>query len=267
MDSVSSMEKVTGRIHSIEARMDSLALEFERLQGPDFSFRGKLDEARKTPAIPNPLLNLGTGLQSSENIRMLTQGIFESGDDEENSDAFGQLINNTKLRSSLGALQSEMLFPGGRSSLPFNSMSGSLRGSKTKMMLDTYRNVNRQVGREAGSGKMDSLAETARTDPTKIIRFDGFDMQAYTALKYRDLKELIEKEFPGRGVHITSTMGGRHMSPAHPDGRAVDFVVDNLTVEESKVVEQLARDVGFHVFNEYIHDSPYKTGPHMHVEL
>ncbi len=113
----------------------------------------------------------------------------------------------------------------------------------------------------------DPLKETLKTNPEKIVEFDGFTMQAQTAVKFRQLKTLINKRFPNREIHVTSTMGGRHISPAHPQGRAIDFVVDHLTIPESIEVEKMATKCGFHAFNEYIHDSPYKTGPHMHVEL
>ena len=43
--------------------------------------------------------------------------------------------------------------------------------------------------------------------------------------------------------------------------------MDRLTISESREVAKMAVKCGFYAFNEYIHDSRYKTGPHMHVEL
>ena len=52
----------------------------------------------------------------------------------------------------------------------------------------------------------DPLLKTSRANPKKIIKFDGFSMQARAAVKYRKLKVMIQKRFPGRGVYVTSTM-------------------------------------------------------------
>lgn len=101
----------------------------------------------------------------------------------------------------------------------------------------------------------------------RIVTSDGFRMRADTARAYHRLKGLIAEEFPGRPVRITSTMGGRHADPGHREGRSVDFVVEPLTNQESRTVEALAWKAGFRPYNEYVHDSPYKTGPHMHVTL
>lgn len=101
----------------------------------------------------------------------------------------------------------------------------------------------------------------------RIVTADGFRMRADTARAYHRLKALIAEAYPGRPVRITSTMGGRHTDPGHREGRAVDFVVEPLTNKESRAVEALAWQAGFRPYNEYVHSSPYKTGPHMHVTL
>ena len=110
----------------------------------------------------------------------------------------------------------------------------------------------------------DSLSRVL--SPNQMITYKGFKMQAETARRFQLLEKLIHERFPGRKVIITCTTEGKHLSKAHPEGRAVDFVVEPLTIEESKVIEELARKAGFKPYNEYIHDSPFKTGPHMHVQ-
>ncbi|MCS6955661.1 MAG: hypothetical protein NZM44_04830, partial [Candidatus Calescibacterium sp.] len=101
-----------------------------------------------------------------------------------------------------------------------------------------------------------------------IIDFRGFKMKAEVASKFLELERMIKQHFPGREIIITSGMDGQHMpNSAHYRGEALDFVVEPLTVEESKIVEKLAEKAGFKVYNEYIYDSPYKTGPHMHIQL
>ncbi|MCS7244184.1 MAG: hypothetical protein RMJ36_05575 [Candidatus Calescibacterium sp.] len=101
-----------------------------------------------------------------------------------------------------------------------------------------------------------------------IIDFRGFKMKAEVASKFLELERMIKQYFPGREIIITSAMDGKHMpNSAHYRGEAIDFVVEPLTIEESKIVEKLAEKAGFKVYNEYIYDSPYKTGPHMHIQL
>ncbi len=104
------------------------------------------------------------------------------------------------------------------------------------------------------------------TSPYQMIRYKGFKMLAETARRFQILEKLIHERFPSKKITITCTTEGKHLSRAHPEGRAIDFVVEPLTKEESKVIEELARRAGFKPYNEYIYDSPYKTGPHMHVQ-
>ena len=101
-----------------------------------------------------------------------------------------------------------------------------------------------------------------------IIEFRGFKMRADVAAKFLQLEEMIKREFPNRQIIITSGMDGQHMPGSkHYNGKAIDFVVEPLTIEESKRIEELAKKAGFDVYNEYIYDSPYKTGPHMHIQI
>jgi uncharacterized phage infection (PIP) family protein YhgE len=115
------------------------------------------------------------------------------------------------------------------------------------------------------SGFINSLSNI-RGD--SIIDFRGFKMRADVAAKFLQLEEMIKREFPNRQIIITSGMDGQHMPGSkHYEGKAIDFVVEPLTIEESKRIEELAKKAGFDVYNEYIYDSPYKTGPHMHIQI
>ncbi|MFH0802042.1 MAG: hypothetical protein V2A78_06605 [bacterium] len=107
----------------------------------------------------------------------------------------------------------------------------------------------------------------ATSDPQRLIQYQGYNMQAQTASRFLKLEDMIRQAFPGRQVTVTSTTEGQHTDPNHPAGKAVDFVVDGLTKDESKIVEDLSARAGFTAYNEYINDSPYKTGDHMHVSL
>lgn len=118
-----------------------------------------------------------------------------------------------------------------------------------------------------GLGEASWIANIAQSNPTKIITYKNFNMQAQTAERYAKLEQLIAKRFPGREVTLTSTVDGKHSDPNHPAGKAVDFVVDGLTKAESREVEGLCWQAGLKPYNEYINDSKYKTGDHMHVDL
>lgn len=111
------------------------------------------------------------------------------------------------------------------------------------------------------------FSEVAKHAPDHMVTLDGFRMTAETAARFQILLEKVGKSFPSRIVRITSTTGGRHADPDHRLGRAVDFVVQPLSKKESKVLERLAEDAGFHPFNEYLRNSRFKTGRHMHVSL
>lgn len=89
--------------------------------------------------------------------------------------------------------------------------------------------------------------------------------QARTKAMFDALRELVHKEWPGREFWASCTVEGQHSSQAHYDGRAIDLGVYPMTAEESFRLESLARSVGFKTFNEYVNDSTYKTGAHMHV--
>lgn len=117
------------------------------------------------------------------------------------------------------------------------------------------------------TGQNAVIFQTALSRPEAIVSYQGYDMQAQTASRFIRLEQLIKESFPGRGVHITSTVNGTHSDPNHPAGKAVDFVVDGLTAEESKIVEGLCIRAGFKPYNEYIYSSTYKTGDHMHIAL
>lgn len=105
------------------------------------------------------------------------------------------------------------------------------------------------------------------SNPEKMMNFRGYDMQAQTADRLQKLEYLIAKEFPGRKLTVTSTTDGQHSDQNHYTGKAVDFVVDGLTKEESLKVEELCKQTGLTPYNEYVNSSYYKTGDHMHVDL
>lgn len=120
-------------------------------------------------------------------------------------------------------------------------------------IVHDYNNGNRQV--------------IDLSDPEKLISYGGYQMQAQAAGRFQKLEDLIAQEFPGRNVLVTSTTDGTHSDPNHYTGKAIDFVVDGMTKEESVKLEELCRQSGFSPYNEYIKTSRYKTGDHMHVDF
>lgn len=127
--------------------------------------------------------------------------------------------------------------------------------------------ANRATVDEAALLAAHRFDELAAHFPDRFVTSHGFRMRADTAASFQKLLKLVGKSYPGRGIRITSTVGGHHLDPRHRDGRAIDFVVEPLTIKESKHLEELAQQAGFDTLNEYIHSSPYKTGPHMHIAL
>lgn len=125
--------------------------------------------------------------------------------------------------------------------------------------------LNTPFSGAVGAGS--TLSALAISNPEKIITYNSFKMQAQTASKFQELEKLIVNEFPGKKIAITSTMDGRHADPGHPAGKAVDFVVEGITKNDSIKLEKLCTQAGFKPFNEYLYGSIYKTGDHMHISL
>ncbi len=104
---------------------------------------------------------------------------------------------------------------------------------------------------------------------THIVDDDGtsHDVRNETAACFNKLKTLVHKRWPGQPFWVSCTTEGKHSSQAHPDGRAIDCGVDGISAKESYVLESLAQSVGFKTYNEYVNDSTYKTGGHMHIYI
>lgn len=112
-----------------------------------------------------------------------------------------------------------------------------------------------------------SFAALAASQPNRIVKYKDHEMTAATAAAFERLENLIAQRFPGREVIVTSTTDGTHSDPNHYSGKAVDFVVDGITKEESIELERLCERAGFKPYNEYVYGSKYKTGDHMHIDL
>ncbi|MBI2251773.1 MAG: hypothetical protein HYU63_03315 [Armatimonadetes bacterium] len=114
---------------------------------------------------------------------------------------------------------------------------------------------------------VNDIESIAAIMPEKIVQYQGHEMQAQTASRFQRLEKLISEKFPGKKVSITSTTEGTHSDSNHALGKAVDFIVEGISKEESKIVENLCLQAGFKPYNEYIYGSAYKTGDHMHIDL
>ncbi|MHC9541058.1 MAG: peptidoglycan-binding protein [Vulcanimicrobiota bacterium] len=116
------------------------------------------------------------------------------------------------------------------------------------------------------------IAGIAEKSPCSIVNYQNHSMQAAAAARFIELENEIAQRFPGRSLLITSTMDGRHQDPGHAAGLSIDFVIANrnnqpvdVSSGQSMNVEQVCKEFGFTTYNEYINDSRYKTGPHMHI--
>jgi len=162
----------------------------------------------------------------------------------------------------------------------FNNINNKISEIDNKFETIFNRSINQNQNSNQNQSNLEDLLKILNNNNSlfsnslsnirgdSIIEFRGFKMRADVAAKFLQLEELIKREFPNRQIIITSGMDGQHMPGSkHYDGKAIDFVVEPLTIEESKRIEELAKKAGFDVYNEYIYDSPYKTGPHMHIQI
>lgn len=149
----------------------------------------------------------------------------------------------------------------------------------TRQALRTYRSQPRplkspklyELARKHGFpfDRERRVREHARTHPRDLVEVDGHMMQAATAVRYFDFDRRVRQL--GYRTFITATTEGVHSSSAHGEGRAVDCVIEDIqgcpiTPWQSPRFADLGEDAGFGVFNEYLEDSTYKTGAHLHLE-
>lgn len=118
------------------------------------------------------------------------------------------------------------------------------------------------------------IRDLAARAPDQLVRYRGHEARALTWKRYLELEKAVAREFPGHHLAVTCTTGGQHSSLAHPEGRAVDFVLErdrdgyrpDVGEFDSSRLAELTRENGFEPFDEYRHDSTWRTGPHMHAE-
>lgn len=129
--------------------------------------------------------------------------------------------------------------------------------------------------RRQGEGSSpEEIRRVAARHPDRFLRYRGFEARALTFKRFLVLEKAVERDFPGHRAAITCSTGGRHVGSAHGEGRALDLVLERVRDGyrpdshefDSSHFEELARQNGFETFNEYLHDSPFRTGPHLHVE-
>lgn len=123
---------------------------------------------------------------------------------------------------------------------------------------------------------LDTLRQLAKSSPSKMVKIQGYSMQARAAYPLERLRTEMKKH--GYAMHVTCTTEGQHASWEHPAGRAVDFAVlyhgvyiDDLgasaTRAHSERVTSMAARVGLRPLNEYHIKTTFSTGPHIHVAI
>jgi hypothetical protein len=285
MELIPGLGNVLSKVKAIESKIESISLNFQMMDPPSFDFRSfqkpdfhnTLEGAREKIAyalkkeknlqFDSPEIIEGDELPESNELNLPDSliSLIKSDPKNEKCDRLLDLIKDIREGKQKEDIDKKLAQS---SDWPSISPRAARKKLNAYILPDSLKSLmDSQDPSKSGTQGSDWLSSLANEKPSKIVSFDNYSMQAKTAKKFRDLKDLIKKAFPNRGIYITSTMGGRHISPAHPAGKAVDFVVDGLTISESKKIASIAKDLGFHVFNEYIYNSPYKTGDHMHVEL
>jgi hypothetical protein len=205
-----------------------------RPQSPELTFTPAGDDGEKTRAISAPS-------PSNESLSYRTCPVDFSQIVEGNGERFATKQDAVSVHSLVARLN-EDIFNHYREGLKLDS------GSLEKV-------------------RFDSPPHLAPSEAGRIVLYKGFRMTMKTAQCFKVLEALIEGHLPGRRIIITSTTGGTHLDARHYEGKAVDFVVEGLTVQQSIYIEYLATQAGLIPFNEYVYSSPYKTGNHMHVDL
>jgi peptidoglycan hydrolase-like protein with peptidoglycan-binding domain len=157
--------------------------------------------------------------------------------------------------------------------LCFASSDGSTGKMKEKLQMAGAgsRSISCSGALEYSAARQ-RIADIAEASPRAIVRYQNHSLQASTAARFIELEKETAQRFPGMRLLITSTMDGRHQDPGHPAGTSIDFVAADagyqpidISAKQSQQLEQVCRDCGFETYNEYLRDSRYKTGPHMHV--
>lgn len=156
---------------------------------------------------------------------------------------------------------------------------GNSLDARTARALRTYRSQPRPLARPRLYEKArkhgfpfdreQRIRELATRQPRSLVQWQGHPMQAATAVRYVDFMRKVEN--CGYKPYITATTGGVHSSSAHGEGRAVDVVIEDpsgrpITSAQSWQFARLAEQSQLSVFNEYVYDSRYQTGPHLHLE-
>ncbi|MFH1452684.1 MAG: hypothetical protein ABIH00_01735 [Armatimonadota bacterium] len=173
----------------------------------------------------------------------------------------------TNLRSTLNRInQIQSMFDAEKSTQSNDvSFDAMLQGALNKSTGGSFA-ANQLLNNLSYINHLNNQTLVDLSDPKKMIKYKNYEMQAKTAARFQKLEYLVSKHFPGKEVIITSTTDGMHLDQNHYTGEAVDFVVDGITREESRQLEELCRQAGFKPYNEYLYGSRYKPGDHMHID-
>ena len=147
----------------------------------------------------------------------------------------------------------------------------SLTLSRNELKADDPHQ-NTKNNSSTGSGGKGAKMQNITDQPwawTRITDDDGTSHPclAETAARFEVLKALVHARWPGRAFWVSCTTEGQHASSEHGQGKAIDCGVDGISKQESYELGSLAQQAGFNTYNEYVNDSTYKTGDHMHIYI
>lgn len=119
-----------------------------------------------------------------------------------------------------------------------------------------------------------------RNDP--MVKYRGLPMRSSMVPRMKKLEKKVSSM--GHILEYCSSTGGRHISWQHPAGYAIDtdiytavtkpngkkrrqYITKSKSITFEKEMDKVNKQgqLGLLVYNEYIHDSKYKTGDHFHI--
>ncbi|MBI2251870.1 MAG: hypothetical protein HYU63_03840 [Armatimonadetes bacterium] len=167
-----------------------------------------------------------------------------------------------------------------KTGFPYNSRNIVLEDEQIKAVADF--DPHRLISCQTYGMEIQDKINKYRWVPGEV-----YEMQALTAKRFFQMHKDFEENFPDYHLTITSTTEGSHIDPNHRDGKAIDFIyvnakghpVEDIKYKDGKEISLYNENLyikyleliiyrnGFIPLNEYIYNSPHKTGPHMHIDF
>lgn len=166
--------------------------------------------------------------------------------------------------TGLGVLSGVYTITSAKHSFGSGGWTCSLEVSRNQLKPDDTQKSSQKSGGK-GPGKKATVSDPMGWATITDDEGRSYSVRREVAARFETLRQLCKQQWPNRVLWVSSTIGGRHSSFAHQDGRAIDMGIDGLSKAESWTLNSYAELAGFVPYNEYVYSSTYKTGDHMHV--